>query len=339
MGSLISPGPARHRHRPRRGRRRQGRPGAHRRPGPARPRPVLLRADHPRGRHPRDDLLRQRDLRPGRLGLPLPRRGRRDRARQRRASTASTPRSTARTAPRARAIAAADQVRHGQHQRGASRATFGSIDAPMGGMRESGLGRRQGSEGIHRYTEAQSVATQRLIRFAPMFGHVRRDLRQGDDRQPAADEEAGPRMSGRDALDYDVLVVGSGFGGSVTALRLTEKGYRVGVLEAGARFEDDDFADDLLRREALPVPPRGRLLRHPAHRRAQGLPDPRPARASAAARWSTPTRSTSRSPPFYDDPQWARHHRLAGRARAVLRPGQADARRRREPAPHARPTR
>ncbi|MFT4009558.1 MAG: GMC family oxidoreductase [Nocardioidaceae bacterium] len=42
--------------------------------------------------------------------------------------------------------------------------------------------------------------------------------------------------------DYDVLVVGSGFGGSVTALRLTEKGYRVGVLEAGARFDDADFA-------------------------------------------------------------------------------------------------
>ncbi|QIK75465.1 GMC family oxidoreductase N-terminal domain-containing protein [Nocardioides piscis] len=42
-------------------------------------------------------------------------------------------------------------------------------------------------------------------------------------------------------LDYDVLVIGSGFGGSVTALRLTEKGYRVGVLEAGARFEDADY--------------------------------------------------------------------------------------------------
>jgi cholesterol oxidase len=42
--------------------------------------------------------------------------------------------------------------------------------------------------------------------------------------------------------DYDVLVVGSGFGGSVSALRLTEKGYRVAVLEAGARFEDADFA-------------------------------------------------------------------------------------------------
>jgi cholesterol oxidase len=36
--------------------------------------------------------------------------------------------------------------------------------------------------------------------------------------------------------EYDVVVVGSGFGGSVTALRLAEKGYRVGVLEAGRRF-------------------------------------------------------------------------------------------------------
>lgn len=43
-------------------------------------------------------------------------------------------------------------------------------------------------------------------------------------------------------MDYDVLVIGSGFGGSVAALRLTEKGYRVGVLEAGRRFEDHEFA-------------------------------------------------------------------------------------------------
>ena len=42
--------------------------------------------------------------------------------------------------------------------------------------------------------------------------------------------------------DYDVLIIGSGFGGSITALRLTEKGYRVGVLEAGRRFSDEDFA-------------------------------------------------------------------------------------------------
>ena len=37
--------------------------------------------------------------------------------------------------------------------------------------------------------------------------------------------------------DFDVLIIGSGFGGSVAALRLTEKGYRVGVLEAGRRFD------------------------------------------------------------------------------------------------------
>ena len=40
---------------------------------------------------------------------------------------------------------------------------------------------------------------------------------------------------------YDVVVIGSGFGGSVSALRLTEKGYRVGVLEAGRRWTDEGF--------------------------------------------------------------------------------------------------
>lgn len=44
------------------------------------------------------------------------------------------------------------------------------------------------------------------------------------------------------AADYDVIVVGSGFGGSVAALRLTEKGYRVAVIEAGRRFSDEEFA-------------------------------------------------------------------------------------------------
>jgi succinate-semialdehyde dehydrogenase/glutarate-semialdehyde dehydrogenase len=49
-------------------------------------------------------------------------------------------------------------------------ASFGSIEAPMGGMRSSGLGRRQGSEGVLRFTEPQSVATQRVTPVAPRFG-------------------------------------------------------------------------------------------------------------------------------------------------------------------------
>jgi cholesterol oxidase len=41
---------------------------------------------------------------------------------------------------------------------------------------------------------------------------------------------------------YDYIIIGSGFGGSVSAMRLTEKGYSVLVLEKGKRFEDEDFA-------------------------------------------------------------------------------------------------
>ena len=41
--------------------------------------------------------------------------------------------------------------------------------------------------------------------------------------------------------DFDWLVIGSGFGGSVSALRLAQKGYKVGVLECGRRFADDEL--------------------------------------------------------------------------------------------------
>ncbi|MCC6299514.1 MAG: GMC family oxidoreductase [Anaerolineales bacterium] len=43
-------------------------------------------------------------------------------------------------------------------------------------------------------------------------------------------------------MTYDFIIIGSGFGGSVSAMRLTEKGYSVLVLEKGKRYEDKDFA-------------------------------------------------------------------------------------------------
>ncbi|MEV7812261.1 succinic semialdehyde dehydrogenase [Streptomyces flaveolus] len=47
---------------------------------------------------------------------------------------------------------------------------YGSVQSPMGGMKDSGLGRRHGSEGILKYTEAQTVAQQRLLPMAPSLG-------------------------------------------------------------------------------------------------------------------------------------------------------------------------
>ncbi|MEP6761982.1 MAG: succinic semialdehyde dehydrogenase [Sporichthyaceae bacterium] len=45
-------------------------------------------------------------------------------------------------------------------------AAWGSVAAPMGGMKDSGLGRRHGAEGILKYTESQTIATQRFLRFS-----------------------------------------------------------------------------------------------------------------------------------------------------------------------------
>ena len=49
-------------------------------------------------------------------------------------------------------------------------AAWASVDAPMGGMKASGLGRRHGEEGIVKYTEVQTVAVQRLLPIAPPRG-------------------------------------------------------------------------------------------------------------------------------------------------------------------------
>ena len=60
--------------------------------------------------------------------------------------------------------------------------------------------------------------------------------------------------------DFDVVVVGSGFGGSTAALRLTEKGYRVAVLESGRRFDDTTFPKTSWRLRSFLWAPRLGLL-------------------------------------------------------------------------------
>jgi cholesterol oxidase len=59
----------------------------------------------------------------------------------------------------------------------------------------------------------------------------------------AAERHAQPSPTRDGVPFYDWIVIGSGFGGSVAALRLAEKGYRVALLERGRRFRDQDFAD------------------------------------------------------------------------------------------------
>lgn len=54
--------------------------------------------------------------------------------------------------------------------------------------------------------------------------------------------QAGSDVASGGGFDFDWLVIGSGFGGSVSSLRLAEKGYTVGVLECGRHFSDADFA-------------------------------------------------------------------------------------------------
>ena len=104
--------------------------------------------------------------------------------------------------------------------------------------------------------------------------------------------------------DYDVVVIGSGFGGSVTALRLTEKGYRVGVLEAGRRFADHEHAKTNWRvRDYLFAPAVGcfGIMRLTLLRNALILS------GAGVGGGSLVYANTLYEPPdaFYADPQWA----------------------------------
>ncbi len=104
-------------------------------------------------------------------------------------------------------------------------------------------------------------------------------------------------------FDYDVLVIGSGFGGSVTALRLTEKGYRVGVLEAGARFRDDTLPTTSFRLRRFLFAPR---LGCYGIQRIDVLRDCLVLSGAGVGGGSLVYGNTLYEPldAFYDDPQW-----------------------------------
>jgi cholesterol oxidase len=104
--------------------------------------------------------------------------------------------------------------------------------------------------------------------------------------------------------DYDVVVVGSGFGGSVTALRLAEKGYRVHIIESGRRFADGDFAKtswDLRRYLWAP------RLKCFGVQRIHRLPDVVLLAGAGVGGGSLNYANTLYVPPaaFFQDPQWA----------------------------------
>ncbi len=105
-------------------------------------------------------------------------------------------------------------------------------------------------------------------------------------------------------FNFDVLVIGSGFGGSVTALRLTEKGYRVGVLEAGQRFTPETLPKtswDL--RRYLWAPKLGMT----GLQRIHVLKDCLIMAGAGVGGGSLNYANTLYEPlqPFYDDPQWS----------------------------------
>ncbi|MCB0959285.1 MAG: GMC family oxidoreductase, partial [Acidimicrobiales bacterium] len=103
--------------------------------------------------------------------------------------------------------------------------------------------------------------------------------------------------------DYDVLVIGSGFGGSVSALRLTEKGYRVGVIEAGRRFDVDTLPKSSWQLRRFLWAPR---LGMRGIQRITPLKDVAVLSGAGVGGGSLVYANTLYEPlaPFYTDPQW-----------------------------------
>ena len=105
------------------------------------------------------------------------------------------------------------------------------------------------------------------------------------------------------SLDFDVVVIGSGFGGSVAALRLTEKGYKVCVLEAGRRFSDKDFPKTSWRLHRFLFLPRLGLK---GIQRIHVLPDVLVLAGAGVGGGSLVYANTLYKPPasYFEDKQW-----------------------------------
>lgn len=104
---------------------------------------------------------------------------------------------------------------------------------------------------------------------------------------------------------FDVLIIGSGFGGSVSALRLCEKGYHVGVLEAGRRFHDKDFPKTSWRINRFLFFPRLGLT---GIQRIHALPNVLVLAGAGVGGGSLVYANTLYRPTekYFDDPQWSR---------------------------------
>ena len=103
--------------------------------------------------------------------------------------------------------------------------------------------------------------------------------------------------------DFDVVIIGSGFGGSVSALRLTEKNYRVCVLEAGRRFSDKDFPKTSWRLSKFLYAPRLGLR---GIQRIHALPDVLVLAGAGVGGGSLVYANTLYIPPdtYFNDRQW-----------------------------------
>jgi len=103
--------------------------------------------------------------------------------------------------------------------------------------------------------------------------------------------------------DFDVVVIGSGFGGSVAALRLTEKNYKVAILEAGKRFTDKDFPKTSWRLRKFLFMPRLGLN---GIQRIHVLPDVLVLAGAGVGGGSLVYANTLYKPPasYFEDKQW-----------------------------------